>query len=270
MILVLIGNGTVANVVLKKTLGNSAGWLVICFGFLASVMLGVFTAVACGSDAAYINPGVTLAFAVRSGDFSNLLPFWLAQLLGAMAGGILVWVNFLPHWGETPDPGTKLACFSTGPAIRSFFPNLFSEALGTFLLAFFIAAIVKMNPAPGVAPWMVGSAVWAVGLSMGGTTGFAINPARDLGPRIVHAINRGTLQLVCRVPDAVRAAVLHFQSRWGNRYVNPMNSSHCVEDAVSRAPQRSVALAGAMPPIGPRWWLCSRRQTTGEFGRRRL
>jgi glycerol uptake facilitator protein len=188
LILVLIGNGTVANVVLKKTLGNNAGWLVICFGFLTSVMLGVFTAVACGSDAAFINPGVTLGFAVRGGDFSNLLPFWLAQLLGAFAGGILVWVNFLPHWKETPDAAAKLACFSTGPAIRTFIPNLISETLGTFLLAFFIMAIVKLNPAPGLTPYLVGSAVFAVGLSMGGTTGFAINPARDLGPRIAHAI----------------------------------------------------------------------------------
>jgi glycerol uptake facilitator protein len=188
LILVLIGNGTVANVVLKKTLGNNAGWLVICFGFFMSVMLGVFTAVACGSDAAFLNPGVTLAFAVRSGDFGNVPAFWLAQLLGAFAGGILVWVNFLSHWKETPDAGSKLACFSTGPAIRSFVPNLISETLGTFLLAFFIEAVVKMNPVPGLTPYLVGASVFAVGLSMGGTTGFAINPARDLGPRIAHAI----------------------------------------------------------------------------------
>ena len=188
LILVLIGNGTVANVVLKKTLGNNSGWIVICSGFLAAVTFGVFTAVACGSDAAFLNPQVTLAFAVRTGDFSNVLPFWLAQLLGAFVGGALVWINFLPHWKETPDAGAKLACFSTAGAIRSFVPNMIAEALGSFLLSFLVMAVVKTAPVAGLTPYLVGTVVYGVGMGLGGATGFAINPARDLGPRIAHAV----------------------------------------------------------------------------------
>lgn len=188
LVLVLVGNGTVANVVLKKTLGNGAGWLVICFGFWLSVMGGVFTAVACGSDAAFINPGVTLGFAIKGGDFGNLPSFWLAQLLGAFAGAVLVWVNFLPHWKETPDGGSKLACFSTGPAIRDIASNLASEVIGTFLLTFGVMAIVKTNAPVWMVAFYAGATVAGIGVGLGGTTGFAINPARDLGPRIAHAI----------------------------------------------------------------------------------
>src|ERR1700685_4269188 len=162
MVLVLIGNGTVANVVLKKTLGNSSGWIVICSGFLIAVMAGVFVAVACGSGGAHLNPAVTLGVAVRTGDFSNVLPFMLAQLLGAFAGAILVWVNFLLHWKETPDQGGKLACFSTGAPIRSFIPNVITEAIGAFLLVFLIMAIVKMASASGLVPYLVGSVVWGI------------------------------------------------------------------------------------------------------------
>jgi len=188
LVLVLLGNGTVANVVLKKTLGNSSGWIVICTGFLVAVTAGVFTAIACGSDGAHINPGVTMAVAVRTGDFSNVVPFIIAQVLGGFVGGILVWIHFLPHWKETTDAAGKLACFSTGPAIRSFVPNLICETLGSFMLSFLIFAIVKASPAPGLVPYLVGAAVWGIGMGLGGTTGFAINPARDLGPRIAHAI----------------------------------------------------------------------------------
>jgi glycerol uptake facilitator protein len=188
LVLVLLGNGTVANVVLKKTLGNNSGWIVICSGFLMAVTAGIFTAVACGSDGAHLNPAVTLGVAVRSGDFSNVVPFMLAQLLGGFVGAVLVWVNFLPHWKETPDAGGKLACFSTGAPIRSFVPNVITEAIGSFLLVFLIMAIVKMAPAAGLVPWLVGAVVWGIGLGLGGVTGFAINPARDLGPRIAHAV----------------------------------------------------------------------------------
>jgi glycerol uptake facilitator protein len=150
--------------------------------------MGVFTAIACGSGAAFIKPQVTLAFAIGKGDFSKLIPYVIAQLLGAFVGGVLVWLQFLPHWSETPDAGSKLACFSTGPAIKNMAANFISEALGSFLLAILIAAIVKTGPAPGLAPFLVGAAVWGIGSGLGGTTGFAINPARDLGPRIAHAI----------------------------------------------------------------------------------
>jgi glycerol uptake facilitator protein len=188
LVLVLIGNGVVANVVLKKTLGSAAGWLTIVFGFGLAVVAGVFVAIACGSGDAHINPAVTLAFAISSGDFSKFVPYLIAQVLGAFFGGMLVWVHFMPHWAETPDPGSKLACFSTGPAIRNTATNLVSEIIGTFLLVLTIASIVKTSPAPGLVPFLVGAMVWAIGSGLGGTTGFAINPARDLGPRIAHAL----------------------------------------------------------------------------------
>jgi len=188
LVLVLIGNGVVANVVLKKTLGSAAGWLTIVFGYGLAVVAGVFVAIACGSGDAHINPAVTLAFAISSGDFSKFLPYLIAQVLGGFFGGMLVWVHFMPHWVETPDPGSKLACFSTGPAIRNTATNIVSEIIGTFLLVLAIASIVKTSPAPGLVPFLVGAMVWAIGSGLGGTTGFAINPARDLGPRIAHAL----------------------------------------------------------------------------------
>ncbi|MBZ5673849.1 MAG: aquaporin family protein [Acidobacteriia bacterium] len=188
LVLVLIGNGVVANVVLKKTLGSAAGWLTIVFGFGLGVVAGVFTAIACGSGDAHINPAVTLAFAISSGDFSKFVPYLIAQVLGGFVGGTLVWIHFMPHWAETPDAGSKLACFSTGPAIKNTVANIISEIIGTFLLVLTIASIVKTSPAPGLVPFLVGAMVWAIGSGLGGTTGFAINPARDLGPRIAHAI----------------------------------------------------------------------------------
>ena len=188
LVLVLIGNGVVANVVLKKTLGSAAGWLTIVFGYGLGVVAGVFTAIACGSGDAHINPAVTLGFAISSGDFSKFVPYLIAQVLGGLVGGILVWIHFLPHWAETPEAGSKLACFSTGPAIRNMPANIISEVIGTFLLVLIIASIVKTGPAPGLVPFLVGATVWAIGSGLGGTTGFAINPARDLGPRIAHAI----------------------------------------------------------------------------------
>jgi glycerol uptake facilitator protein len=175
-------------VVLKKTLGSAAGWLTIVFGYGLGVVAGVFTAIACGSGDAHINPAVTLAFAISSGDFSKFVPYLIAQILGGLVGGILVWIHFMPHWAETPDPGSKLACFSTGPAIRNTGANIISEIIGTFLLVLIIASIVKTAPAPGLVPFLVGATVWGIGSGLGGTTGFAINPARDLGPRIAHAI----------------------------------------------------------------------------------
>jgi glycerol uptake facilitator protein len=193
LVLILLGNGVVANVLLGKTKGQNSGWIVICSGFLGAVMAGVAVAQACGSPGAHINPAVTLAVAIRTGDFSNVAGFMIAQLLGAMVGALLVWLHFLPHWAETKDPGLKLACFSTGPAIRNTGANLISEIIGTFLLFLIIAAILSKavsggGTAPGLAPYLVGAVVWAIGLGLGGTTGFAINPARDLGPRIMHAI----------------------------------------------------------------------------------
>jgi glycerol uptake facilitator protein len=191
LILILMGNGVVANVLLKRSKAEGAGWMVITTGWAFAVMTGVFTAIACGSADAHINPAVTLGFAVSSGDFSKLPVYIPAQLLGAMTGALLVWLHFLPHWQYTKETDLKLACFGTSPAIRSFGSNLFSEALGAFVLILLVAAMgskaVGVLP-PGAGPYLVGALVWAIGLSLGGTTGYAINPARDLGPRLMHAI----------------------------------------------------------------------------------
>ena len=193
LVLVLLGNGTVAGVLLKRSKAEGAGWPVITAGFAFAVMMGVFTAIACGSAGAHINPAVTLAIAVNSGDFSNVGAFVLAQFLGAMAGQVLVWLAYLAHWKETPDAGLKLACFSTAPAIRNTAANILTECIGTFILvlaivSIFSKAVSGTGPAAGLGPYLVGGVVWGVGLSLGGPTGFALNPARDLGPRIMHAL----------------------------------------------------------------------------------
>jgi glycerol uptake facilitator protein len=193
MILVLLGNGVVAGVVLKRSKAEGSGWMVITAGWAFAVMAGVFTAIACGSSDAHLNPAVTLGFAVRAGDFGKVGPYLAAQLLGALVGATLVWLHYLPHWKETPDGSAKLACFCTAPAIRSLIPNLLSEIIGTFVLVFVVGAIFSKSvaatgPAAGLGPYLVGSLVWGIGLSLGGTTGYAINPARDFGPRLAHSI----------------------------------------------------------------------------------
>src|SRR5579862_2321525 len=188
MVLILLGNGVVANVLLKKSKGEGSGWIVITAGFCFAVMAGVFTAIAFGSPDAHINPAVTLGFAILTGDFGKFVPYTVAQVLGAMVGATLVWVHYFPHWAITPEADLKLACFSTGPAIRNTAANLLSEAIGTFVLVLAIATIFSKavwptGPTAGLGPYLVGAVVWSVGLSLGGTTGFAVNPARDLGPR---------------------------------------------------------------------------------------
>ncbi len=192
MILILLGDGVVAGVLLKRSKGEGGGWLVITAGWAFAVMAGVFTAVACGSSDAHLNPAVTLGFAVRAGSFGKCLPYITAQLLGAMAGAALVWLHYLPHWKETPDAATKLSCFCTHPAIRNAVANLISEIIGTAVLVFVVGAIFSKAVAAGgpgaLGPYLVGSLVWGIGLSLGGTTGYAINPARDLGPRVAHAL----------------------------------------------------------------------------------
>jgi glycerol uptake facilitator protein len=188
-ILILLGNGTVAGVLLHKSKSEAAGWIAITTGWAMAVMAGVFTAIAFGSPDAHINPAVTLGVAVSTGDFSKFVPYAIAQLLGGIAGATLVWLHWLPHWAQTPDPGAKLACFSTGPAIRKPVANLLSEIIATFVLVLVGNAIGAKGPlAPGVGPYVVGALVWGIGIGLGGTTGYAINPARDLGPRIAHAI----------------------------------------------------------------------------------
>jgi glycerol uptake facilitator protein len=192
MILILLGNGVVAGVVLKRSKAEASGWMVITAGWAFAVMAGIFTSVACGSSDAHLNPAVTLGFAIRAGSYGKVLPFIAAQLLGALVGATLVWVHYGPHWKETPSAADKLACFCTAPAIRASLSNLLSEIIGTFVLIFVVGAIFSKRIAstgPGsLGPYLVGSLVWGIGLSLGGTTGYAINPARDLGPRLAHAI----------------------------------------------------------------------------------
>lgn len=197
MMLILLGNGVVAGTLLKRSKGEGAGWVAITVGWGLAVMCGAFTSVACGSVDAHLNPALTLGFAISTGDYSKLVPYISAQILGAIAGATLVWLFYLPHWELTKEPDLKLACFATGPAIRRIPFNLISEIIGTFVLIVVIAAITSKavggtGPAgalaSGYAPYLVGMLVWSIGLSLGGTTGYAINPARDLGPRLVHTI----------------------------------------------------------------------------------
>ena len=192
LILILLGDGVVAGVLLKRSKAEGAGWMVITTGWALAVMAGVFVSIACGSNDAHLNPAVTMGFAVSSGDFSKVGPYIVAQLAGAFVGATLVWLHFLPHWKETPDQGLKLAVFCTAPAIRNFLANVISEIIGTFVLVFVVGAIFSKavaagGPAAGLGPYLVGALVWGIGLSLGGTTGYAINPARDLGPRLAHA-----------------------------------------------------------------------------------
>ena len=192
-ILVLLGDGVVAGVLLKGSKSEGAGWLAITAGWAFAVVAGVFTAIACGSQDAHLNPAVTLGFAVMTGDFSKVVGYSLAQLAGALVGAIAVWIHYGPHWSRTADPNLKLGVFCTAPAVRQPAANLASEIIATFVLVLVVAAIFSQRlaatgPAAGLGPYLVGSLVWGIGLSLGGTTGYAINPARDLGPRLAHAV----------------------------------------------------------------------------------
>jgi glycerol uptake facilitator protein len=180
MVLLLLGNGVVANVVLKQTKGENSGWIVITAGWAFAVMIGIFVAKAFGSIDAHLNPAVTVAFAVASSDFSKVIPYISAQMIGAFLGAVLVWLHHLPHWAATDDQGSKLAVFGTSPAIRSWGSNFLSEVLGTIVLILGLAGISSKGigqMAVGVGPYLVGILVWSIGLSLGGPTGYAINPS---------------------------------------------------------------------------------------------
>ncbi|OKL40119.1 MIP/aquaporin family protein [Pontibacter flavimaris] len=195
MLLILLGNGVVANVVLHGTKGSNGGWIVITTGWALSVFAGVV--IAAPYSGAHLNPAVTLALALI-GKFSwgQVGPYMAAQLLGAMMGALLVWLLYKPHFDATENPASQRAVFCTDPAIRHRFSNTFSEALGTFVLIFVIFYFTNPELGEQKTPIGMGSLgaipvaflVWAIGLSLGGTTGYAINPARDLGPRIIHAV----------------------------------------------------------------------------------
>ncbi|MEZ0257553.1 MAG: MIP/aquaporin family protein [Chthoniobacter sp.] len=191
--LILFGDGVVANVVLNKSKGNGGGWIVIATGWGLAVMLAAYSV---GTiSGAHLNPALTIALAaIGKFDAARVPGYLLAQFAGAMFGAVLVWLSYLPHWKETPDPATKLAVFCTAPAIRATVPNLICEAIGTAALVFGALAIpssanlIVAGWATGFGPLLVGLLVFAIGLSLGGPTGYAINPARDLGPRLAHAL----------------------------------------------------------------------------------
>jgi glycerol uptake facilitator protein len=187
MLLILLGDGVVAGVVLKRTKSENAGWLVIVVGWGLAVTMAIY---AVGRfSGAHLNPAVTIGFAI-DGSFptDQVLGYILAQIAGALVGAVLVWIQFLPHWKETPDAAAKLAVFSTAPAIRNTFTNLISEVIATAVLIMALLFIGTNEFTQGLAPVIVGLLIISIGLSLGGTTGFAINPARDLGPRIAHFI----------------------------------------------------------------------------------
>jgi glycerol uptake facilitator protein len=193
LVLILLGDGVVANVLLKKSKGENSGWIAITTGWGMAVVAGIFTAIAFGSPGAHINPAVTLTVALLSGNWSNVGLFWIAQILGAFTGAILVWLTYLPHWKVTPDSRAKLAVFCTAPAIRNLPANLLTETIATTCLIVvgfsFVSKSVSFTGLPaGFGPWLWGVLVWAIGLALGGATGYAINPARDFGPRLAHAI----------------------------------------------------------------------------------
>jgi glycerol uptake facilitator protein len=201
MILVLLGDGVVANVVLNRTKGQNAGWIVITMGWGIAVAIAVY---AVGRvSGAHLNPAVTIALAtIGSFPWADVPGYIGAQMLGAIVGAVMVWLMYLPHWSATPDPAAKLAVFATGPAIRNTATNCIGEVIGTAVLVFGILAIAAnaqtlSKPGDvdlsfvfsrGLQPLLVGVLVLGIGLSLGGPTGYAINPARDLGPRIAHAI----------------------------------------------------------------------------------
>lgn len=231
MILILLGNGVVANVVLKRTKGNGAGWMVITTGWGLAVFAAVV--VAAPYSGAHLNPAITLGFAV-TGKFAwgQVVPYIVAQLVGAAIGAVLVWLFYYRHYIVSEDAGAKLATFCTAPAIRNNGSNFFSEFVGTFVLMFVVLYITNgelfIEESATTLPIGLGSVgalpvafvVWVIGLSLGGTTGYAINPARDFAPRLMHALlpvqGKGTsewsyawIPVIAPVAGAIFAGVLY-------------------------------------------------------------
>jgi glycerol uptake facilitator protein len=188
-LLILLGDGVVAAVLLSKSKAENSGWIVITWGWAMGVLVGVF-AVAQFSGA-HLNPAVTFGFVLIGNiEWSDVPAYFAGEFVGAMIGATLVWLSYLSHWRETEDPGLKLAVFCTAPAIRNTVNNIITEVIGTFVLVFGVLAFFadKATAATGLGGLLVGLLVLGIGLSLGGPTGYAINPARDLGPRIMHAI----------------------------------------------------------------------------------
>jgi glycerol uptake facilitator protein len=201
MILIILGDGVVANVVLKKSKGQDSGWMVIATGWGLGVALAVY--MVGRISGAHLNPAVTFGLAViGSFPWAQVPGYIAAQLAGAFLGAAIVWLSYLPHWAVTEDKASKLGIFATAPAIRHVPGNILAEVIGTALLVFGVLAIganaqgltkpgeidLSVAFSKGLQPFLVGVLVWGIGLSLGGPTGYAINPARDLGPRLAHAL----------------------------------------------------------------------------------
>jgi glycerol uptake facilitator protein len=199
MTLVAFGDGVVANLVLKDTKGNGAGWVHVNWGWSFGLMMGIYVAWAFGSGEADLNPAVTIFKFLIGGHYTagQVIPTIIAELAGGVVGGIVVYFLYLNHWSCTEDPGLKLAVFATGPARRDLVPNFITEVIATFFLIMGIQCIAKLLGGGGedaqavnlnLLPFMIGGLLYALGAGMGGATGYGMNPARDMGPRIAHAI----------------------------------------------------------------------------------
>jgi glycerol uptake facilitator protein len=198
MLLILLGDGVVAGVLLAKSKANASGWIVITFAWAMAVFVGVIVATGVGGDAplgnAHLNPAVTLGLLVNKGidtgtwEITYAAIYIAGEFVGAFIGAFLVWLHYYPHWAETEDQGLKLAVFCTAPAIRNTVFNFISEVIGTFVLMFVILTFGNSGGMGQLGALPVALLVLVIGLALGGTTGYAINPARDLGPRIMHAI----------------------------------------------------------------------------------
>jgi glycerol uptake facilitator protein len=186
-LLILLGDGVVANVVLSKTKGHDSGLIVIAFGWAFAV--GIPAYIFGTASGASFNPALTLALAAIGKLSWSVVPgYILAEMLGGIVGGTLVWLMYFPHWEVTEDKAAKLAVFCTGPAIKNTPANFLSEFIGTFVLVFTLLGVAQTKSSPGFGPLVAAFIILVIGLSLGGPTGYAINPARDLGPRIAHAI----------------------------------------------------------------------------------
>jgi glycerol uptake facilitator protein len=191
-VLIVLGNGVVAGALLNRSKAQGAGWISITAGWGLAVFAGVAVSAALGDSDGHLNPAFTLASVMMTGNAMRLVTYIPAQLLGAFCGAAVVWLHYKPHWEVTEDVDAKFACFATSPAVRRPVWNFFSEVVGTFVLVLVATALFSKRVSPagvasGLGPVLVGSLVWGIGLSLGGSTGYAINPARDLGPRMAHA-----------------------------------------------------------------------------------
>ena len=188
LILIVLGDGVVAGVLLNKSKAEKAGWVAISAGWAFAVLCGIITSLALGGSGA-VNPVGPLSGMINGTlGIGNGLAQIAGEFVGAFLGGVIVWLHYLPHWRQTESQDLKLAVFCTGPAIRSWPANLLSEGIATFVLVFVGGAIAKVVTGTSLSPAIVAALVWGIGLSLGGTTGYAINPARDLGPRLAHAL----------------------------------------------------------------------------------